>query len=159
MLMLHPWLRLLSRGAIQQERKKDTFYPIEDVYVNGTGYSPSKTYDIYVVEDVAPWTDGTAIPSRVPGTATSVPSDASGVIQPALVWSDPLVVGKYDIVVDVNGNGLFDQGIDALDDSDIEVTAGFHIIPEVPLGTVMASTAMIIALVSYIALPKRRRRV
>ncbi|MCW3986529.1 MAG: hypothetical protein NWE91_09030 [Candidatus Bathyarchaeota archaeon] len=76
-----------------------------------------------MVEDVAAWTDGMAIPSRVPDTAISVSSDASGIIQPMLVWSDPLVVGKYDIIVDVNSNGLFDQDMDPLDDSDIEVHA------------------------------------
>jgi len=42
-----------------------------------------------------------------------------------------LTTGKYDIVIDVNRNGHYDEGIDALDDHDIEVTAGFFI-PEFP---------------------------
>lgn len=138
--------------------KKDTFHLAEDVYVTGRGYSPSATYDIYVVEDVVAWTDGMTIPSRVSGTATSVFSDASGAISATLVWSDPLVIGKYDIVVDVDSDGVYDEGTDALDDSDIEVTAGFNVIPEVPLGTVMASAAMMIALVTYIVVPKWRRK-
>ncbi len=49
---------------------------------------------------------------------------------------------KHGVVVDVNGNGIYDAEVDALDDSDIEVTAGFFVIPEVPLGTIMASLAM-----------------
>lgn len=138
--------------------KKDTFGLVEDVYAKGSGYSPSTAYDIYVVEDVATWTDGMAIPSRVSGTVLSVSSDASGDISATLVWSDPLVVGKYDIVVDVDGDGFYNQSRDALDDSDIEVTAGFNVIPEVPLGTIMASAAMIIALVAYVAVPKWRRK-
>ena len=111
-----------------------------------------------MVEDVTTWTDGMAIPSRVPDTATSVSSDASGNIQATLVWSWPLVPGKYDIVVDVNDNGVYDAGIDAIDDSDIQVTAGFFVIPEVPLGTVMALAAMIIALVGYFAMPRFRKK-
>ena len=142
-----------SNGA-----KKDTFGPSDDVYVNGSGYLPSTTYDIYVVEDVATWTDGIAIPPRVPGTATSVSSDASGNIPPTLVWTGPLVPGKYDIVVDVDGDGIYNADTDALDDSDIEVTAGFFIVPEVALGTIMALVAMIIALVAYVAVPKWRRK-
>ena len=98
------------------------------------------------------------IPSRVSGTVITVSSDAIGDIPATLVWGDPLVVGKYDIVVDVNGNGMYDEGIDALDDSDIEVTAGFNVIPEVPLGTIMASAVMIIALVAYAAVPKFRKK-
>jgi len=40
-------------------------------------------------------------------------------------------VGQYDIVIDVGGDGNCDYEIDALDDNDVEVTAGF-LIPEVP---------------------------
>ncbi len=140
--------------------KKDTFDIPEDVYVVGSGYIVDvgpHSHDLYVVEDVATWTDGMAIPSRVAGTATTVSSDGSGNIPATLVWSGPLVPGKYDIVVDVNGNGLYDANVDALDDSDVQVTAGFFVVPEVPLGTVMASVAMIIALAGY-AVPKFRKK-
>jgi hypothetical protein len=30
----------------------------------------------------------------------------------------------------VNGNGRYDVGIDALDDGDVEITAGFYVVPE-----------------------------
>jgi hypothetical protein len=108
--------------------KKDTFMIGETVYVAGTGYAPSKTYNIYVVADVN-WTDGQAIPNRIPGTATNVTSDPSGNIT-AAVWGPPTALGKYDIVLDGNENGKYDAGIDALDNNDVEVTAGFTIIPE-----------------------------
>ena len=137
---------------------KDTFFPGEDVYVVGEGYRPLWNFTISVVEDVTTWTDGMAIPPRVPGTAYGVASDSDGNMGPWPVWYAPLTIGKYDIVVDVNWNDIYDEGIDALDDSDIEVTAGFQVIPEVPLGTIMASAAMIIALVAYVARPKWRRK-
>jgi hypothetical protein len=54
--------------------------------------------------------------------------------------------GKYDIIVDVNMNGRYDQGVDAIDDNDIKVTAGFFVIPEIPLGTITAIISMMAGL-------------
>jgi len=138
---------------------KNKFDLMEEVYVIGNGYLPSTTYDLYVVVDEAVWSDGMTIPARVSGTATTVSSDAGGNVQTTLVWSSPLVPRKYDIVVDVNGNGQYDAGIDALDDSDILVTAGFFVIPETPLGTLMASLAMTFALACCINIPKIRKKI
>lgn len=111
---------------------RNVFNLTETVYVNGTGYSPSATYEICVVNDVASWNDGMEIPARIPGTATTVSSDSSGHIPPTAVWGAGLSLGKYDIVVDVDGNGVYDDEIAALDNDDIEVTAGFLTIPEFP---------------------------
>ena len=111
---------------------KDLFDLSETVHVNGSGYSPSTTYDIYIVNDETSWSDGMTIPTRVPGTNTTVSSNPTGDIPPTAVWSPDLTLGKYDIVVDVNNNSKYDVGIDALDDMDIEETAGFHVIPEFP---------------------------
>jgi len=44
-------------------------------------------------------------------------------VSATLFWSDLLVAGKYDIVVEVNGDGLYYAETDALDDNEIEVTA------------------------------------
>ncbi len=63
------------------------------------------------------------------GTVSLISSDEDGNILPVVVWSDPSTVGLFDMIVDVNGNGLYDEGIDALDDNDVEVTAGF-VVPE-----------------------------
>ncbi|TRO53795.1 hypothetical protein E2P61_00330, partial [Candidatus Bathyarchaeota archaeon] len=109
--------------------QKDFFELGETVYVMGSGYSPSTTYSLYVVEDVATWNDGTTIPTRVPETAANISSNTEGAVSATVIWSDPQAAGKYDIVVDVNSNGVYDVGVDALDDSDIEVTAGM-VIPE-----------------------------
>ncbi len=117
--------------------QKDVFELGETVYVAGNGYSPSTTYNLYVVEDVATWTDGVTIPPRVLGTAITISSNSEGGIPPTVAWSNPQIVGKYDIVVDVNDNGVYDSGLDALDDSDVEVTAGAQIIPEFPTGIVL----------------------
>jgi len=109
--------------------QKDFFDLGENVYVTGNGYEPSSTYNLYFVEDVEIWSEGMTIPPRVLGTATQISSNSEGVIFPIVVWSNPQVVGKYDIVVDVNSNGVYDPEVDALDDGDVEVTAGM-VIPE-----------------------------
>jgi hypothetical protein len=135
--------------------KKDTFLLGDKVYGTGSGYSVSTIYEVYVVEDVT-WVDGMAIPPRVAGTATSITSDAAGDVPATLLWSNPLVAGKYDIVVDVDGDGLYYAETDALDDSDIEVTAGFFVIPEVPLGPIMATMGMFAALIGFLRLKRLR---
>jgi len=137
---------------------KDTFGVADDVYVIGNGFSPSTTYDLYLVQDVAVWSDGMVIPTRVFGTATTVSSDANGNVPATLVWGGLLVLGKYDVVVDVNSNGVYDAGVDVLDDGDVEVTAGLNVIPEVPMGTLMASTAIIVGFACYFGFPKIRKK-
>jgi hypothetical protein len=135
--------------------KKDTFLVGDDVYANGACYRPQTTYDIYVVEDVT-WVDGMAIPPRVPGTTTTVTTDANGNIPPTLLWSNPLAPGKYDIIVDVNGDGLYYAETDTLDDNDIKVTAGFFVVPEVPLGTITATIGMFGALIGFTKFKRSR---
>ena len=109
--------------------QKDFFELGETVYVSGSGYEPSTTLNVYLVQDTETWSEGMTIPTRVSGTATQISSNGEGVIPPTVLWSNPQVVGKYDIVVDVNNNGVYDPEVDVLDDGDVEVTAGM-VIPE-----------------------------
>ena len=138
--------------------KKDTFDITESVYATGSGYSPDTTYNIYVVEDVITWTDGMAIPTRVPGTTTTVTTDADGNITATLIWNGSLIPGNYDIVVDYDGDGTYDQDTDALDNSDVEVTAGFNVIPDVPLGTAIAIFSMIGTLGAFLGTKRPRTK-
>jgi uncharacterized repeat protein (TIGR02543 family) len=103
--------------------RKDLFKPRETVCCSGSGYSPFGTYNLYIVKDVSSWNNGMTIP--VPVVTAEVSSDASGRLRPTTVWTHPLTPGKYDIIVDVDGNGIYDAGIDALDDNDVAVTGGF----------------------------------
>jgi hypothetical protein len=119
---------------------KNRFSSTESIYVNGIGYGQQAGADVYVVRDVT-WTDGMTIPGRVSGTVAELVSDMSGEIVPKVVWTPPLTEGKYDICVDVNVNGRYDVGIDALDDNEMEVTAGF-VVPEFP-----SSLALLLLLV------------
>ena len=50
--------------------------------------------------------------------------------------SEDIVQGKYDLIVDINRNGRYDEGVDALDGYDVSGSAGF-IIPELSNYAVM----------------------
>ena len=137
--------------------QKDLFDLGEAVYVTGGNYSSSTTYNFYIVVDEETWSDGMTIPERVPDTATTISSNIDGDIPPTAVWSNPQTVGKYDIVVDVNGNDQYDAGIDALDDNDIEVTGGFFVIPEF-LSFIILPLFMTATLLAAIMLGKKTRK-
>jgi len=120
-----------SEGTVKNKFLQD------NVYIKGSGYDPSWTYALHVVEDTD-WSDGTTIPNRVDRTETEVTTDGYGNIPIGTVaWTPPLILGKYDIIIDVNNNGNYDEGIDALDDRGINVTAGFLVIPEYLIGTIL----------------------
>ena len=124
--------------------KKDTFNPGETVHVNGIGYEASTTYPVYIVNDMT-WTDSTAIPTAV--VSTTVASNSSGHISPTEVWSSALP-GEYDIIVDFNSNGIYDEGIDALDDLDVN-GGGFFVIPEYVVGTILALVVCFAGFLAY----------
>ena len=47
--------------------KKDLFNTGETLYVTGNFFTPSTSFDLYIVNDVTTWTNGSAIPSRLEG--------------------------------------------------------------------------------------------
>lgn len=128
---------------------KDTFLDGEPVYALGSGYVASTTYDLYIMNDQT-WSDGESLAGSV--IATTVTTDGSGnILVGTLIWASS-VVGTYDIVVDVNGNGQYDAGTDALD-SNIEV--GFETIPE--FSTIALPAASILGLLFLFNQRKRRK--
>lgn len=68
----------------------------------------SKTVNVYVVADKN-WTNGDAIADYVANTTVTTDSDAK--LQASLIWETPQV-GSYDIIVDINKNGNYDDSID-----------------------------------------------
>ena len=111
-----PTIQASNSSGAQQ----NVFNICDNMYVNGSGYPASSCFDLYVVVNTN-WTNGTSIPTRVCGTANKVCSDSKGTIPPTAAWNAPLKLGKYDIVVDLNRNGKYDVGIDALCDDKVEV--------------------------------------
>ena len=123
---------------------KNVFNLSEKVYAHGDMFPILRTYDLYVVNNVT-WTNGMTIPARVSGTATSISSSDMGDIPITVVWSNPMAIGSYDIVVDVNGNGKYDQGIDVMGENDV-VKADFVIIPELSSFVIMLLFMIVSAL-------------
>lgn len=135
-------------GCDSSGMRRDAFDLDETVNVTGSGYAASHTYSICVVNDTN-WSDGMTIPERVQGTATTVSSNISGNINPTVAWNKYLTAGKYDIVVDVNANGKYDVGVDALCDNRIRATAGFLIVPEYIVGTALGLVGCFVALGAF----------
>jgi len=63
---------------------KNKFNIGDYVYVVGSGYANSQSYNLKIVID-AEWVDGMTIPSAI--VETTVSSDSSGDIMPTLAWS------------------------------------------------------------------------
>jgi hypothetical protein len=135
---------------------KDSFDLSDSVYVKGEGYSPSATYDLYVVSATT-WSDGMPIPQRIEGTATTITSDISGNIPVTPAWNAPITLGNYDIVVDVNRDGYYNSSIDALDQSNVQIRAGFQTIPEF-LQTAILIALMITTMQTIVLVRKKRFR-
>jgi parallel beta-helix repeat protein len=135
---------------------KESFDLGDSVYVKGEGYSPSATYDLYVV-NATTWSDGMPIPQRVEGTATTIASDTSGNISVTPAWNAPITLGNYDIVVDVNRDGYYNSSIDALDQSNVQIKAGFQTVPEFSQITILAAL-MIITMSATILVRKKHYR-
>ena len=114
-----------STGVVQ-----DVFELGETVYVTGGGFSPATSYPFFIVPDQEVWVDGMSIPEPIIGPEPTIVSNQVGEIDPSDMWHSPHVVGSYDMIVDVNRNGQYDSSVDALDDGDVEVTAGLSIVPE-----------------------------
>ena len=126
-----------STGAV-----KNAFDLDEEVWVIGYGFEPLVLVDVYVVSDVLTWSDGMNISAlTIMDVNTDVLTDADGNITATPVWTSGLVPGKYDIVVDVDQDGIYDEGTDALDDMDVKETAGLFVIPEFWLGTILGLVA------------------
>jgi len=109
----------------------------EPVYARGKTQNYSETLDIYLEYDVPVWVNGQVAPERVPGTATTVTTRADGTFGPITIWASALP-GKYDIFLDTNNNGRYNPEKDSVWSNNIEVTAGFFVLPEYPLGALIA---------------------
>ena len=111
-----------------------------------------QTVTLYVVVDQTAWNDGDSLTDVSADGAETLTLNPSGP-QKVQIWAPPLVVGKYDIVMDANNNGVFDAGTDLVDSL---LITGFNVIPEVPFGTAMTVLSMLIAMVGFVGLKRFR---
>ena len=126
--------------------KKDLFNVNESLYIQGVSFPNSADLPIYIVPDQTRWVDGATIPTRILGPTSTIQTESDGSIKITKLWEFPSE-GRFDIIVDVNKDGVYNEGIDALDDYDMNSSAGASdgtsVIPEF-------STAF--AIISFFAL-------
>jgi len=130
---------LRSTTVANPPNEVNLFNPGQEVYVLGLGLLPNTWYDVWIVVDQPNWILGMPLPPQVPGTIRlAIRTDAMGNFPINKIWAFA-VPGQYDIVADcqqAGAIGMYDM-FDSLDDFETQVTAGFFVIPQVPLGTVM----------------------
>lgn len=110
----------------------NTFYTNETVYVKGSSNitTTSTQVDIYIVNDNNNWANGTVLVDVSGGKKTNT-TNSSGHLETMRAWSPTLTIGKYDIVVDVDRNGVYNSTVDYVDNL---ATTGFEVIA-VPVPT------------------------
>ena len=103
---------------------RSTFLTTEDVYIGvDPALQPSfvgKTANVYIVADKtdAQWTVDKSL-TDVTGTVETITVNGiCGNCWKTLAWTAPLTVGRYDVVLDFNQDGLYTPGVDLIDSLD-----------------------------------------
>lgn len=93
---------------------KDIFNHDENIYVSGSGFEPGDEVTIYLIRKGSE-VDGGPLTDRTITGPTLAQADASGTL-PVVNISKTEVMheDEYSIVADVNGDGLYTEGIDRL---------------------------------------------
>ena len=129
---------------------RDVFDTSEDVYCKGYTGVANDWVNIYVVEN-GTWSWGSPIPSDVGDGMDTVQTDGSGNIPTSKIWGAPTLVGEYDVIVDVDQDGILDSS----DLIDAEVKVGFEVIPE--FTTIAIPVAAILGLLFFFN-PRKRKK-
>lgn len=104
--------------------EKNTFYTNETVYLAGSNISTTNiTVRIYITTDNNTWVNGTAL-TDVRGGTFEKSTNSTGHLNIESIWTTPSV-GRYDIVVDVNRDGVYNDSIDYVDSL---TTFGFEVL-------------------------------
>jgi len=119
------------------------------VYVSGKQFTANTTVKLYVVEDKDEWANGDTL-TDVSETVDTADIDANGNLPTTQVWTATAIeltganadgiTGKfaYDIVVDVDADGVYDAGTDALDNN---VAPGFVVQQTYTAGDILLQLA------------------
>ena len=111
----------------ENETAKKVFGLNESVYFRAEGLPGNKYVNISVVPN-REWRIGDLIGEDVTNDGiNTVLTDKDGILHLVEMWSPPLTVEGYDVVVDINQNGRLDEG-EPVDN--FTATAGFEVIPE-----------------------------
>jgi hypothetical protein len=138
-----PGVTVTSVNAAGQQT--EVYTQGEAMCISATGLAPTTTYDFYVVNHIE-WAEGTVIPERIAGTATTVTTDETGALNAFVAWehAQPSVT---DMVIDINGDGIYNEANDALEDN--HVTNPLQPVPENPLSPLIPIFACIAAFAAF----------
>jgi hypothetical protein len=115
---------VVSSDASGTER--NTFDLSENVYCYAGNLPKNTEVKIYVVDNKDDWKIGDPLTDVSGGVELVTTNSSGGIWPPVNIWSSPLIVGKYDIVVDIDNYGYLDEG----EPIDSWATTGFEAIPE-----------------------------
>ncbi len=97
---------------------RDYFLTNSTIYIHTAPLyplNPSKNWvKVYITRHKSCWLDGDTLAGISPWNANII-DDETDEVGIFMVLSPPIKPGDYDIVLDVNGNGVYDRGIDILD--------------------------------------------
>ncbi len=126
---------------------KSVFNMTDDVYVTGHGFPEDTNVAIYMIPD-----GEEALPANSAADANAI-TNSTGGLPVTLVWSQPSLLGQYDIWIDVNQNGVFDSG-DSWNSQSLGIFAT-EIIPEFPS---IALLSLLMTMTLLVAMAYRRKQ-
>jgi len=62
------------------------------------------------------WSEGTSMTDLSSDGFNTVPIDGVGNLPVTMIWRRRLTIGQYDIVFDANQDGIYQSGVDVVDD-------------------------------------------
>lgn len=142
----------VAKAASWWGNKESFVVGVDSVYLRGILLPPGQSIRIYIIDDTT-LSDGVDIPSDVRNSYQlyTVPISYNWFHQ--MIWhASKTKIGQYDIVVDINANGKYDEGIDIIDSIE---TVGFEVIPEFP--TIVIPVITILGLV-FLTSRRRQKR-
>jgi hypothetical protein len=97
---------------------KTTFYNNETVYVASGNITSTggQSVRMYIVANNDSWVSGKTLVGVAGGGYSAIVTNGSGYIPVTPLWSNP-VIGTYDIVVDVNNDGVYNSSYDYVNSS------------------------------------------
>lgn len=81
--------------------------------------------DVYVVRDKNGWKDGDSLSPYI--VKKTIVTDPQGLIPPEMVWPAPTVVGNYDMIIDLDRNGKFNDTPQCQELVDNDTGVGFWV--------------------------------
>jgi len=108
---------------------KNSFYANETVYLapSTTNITTNRTsVRIYIMQDSTSWNNQTNLTDASGGFKGITTNDTGYINTTSIIWPPTTTAGNYDVIIDVNSNGVYDQGIDFIDSTS---AIGFQIFP------------------------------